>query len=181
MTYFGAVRHPLTENHHVIVDGVHASVHILNEQLYRKLSYPLQLTYWANSEWNRSWLVKKLVRLVQNGKEPFFTSSPTELLEYWTGSALPALLSSPISHWGPREFTAKEVIMFPNVMSLQRLINVTSVATVWVSCLRPWFKHTHAHDIYLAEFLSKRYLIRVRIFAQEPGASGFWCLRWEFA
>ena len=153
MTYFDAVRHPLTENHHVIVDGVHASVHILNEQLYRKLSYPLQLTYWANSEWNRSWLVKKLVRLVQNGKEPFFTSSPTELLEYWTGSALPALLSSPISHWGPREFTAKEVIMFPNAMSLQRLINVTSVATVWVSCLRPWFKHTHAHDIYLAEFL----------------------------
>ena len=181
MTYFGAVRHPLTENHHVIVDGVHASVHILNEQLYRKLSYPLQLTYWANSEWNRSWLVKKLVRLVQNGKEPFFTSSPTELLEYWTGSALPALLSSPISHWGPREFTAKEVIMFPNAMSLQRLINVTSVATVWVSCLRPWFKHTHAHDIYLAEFLSKRYLKRARIFAQEPGASGFWCLRWEFA
>ena len=93
MAYFGAVCHPLTENHHV-----HASVHILNEQLYRKLSYPLQLTYWANSEWNRSWLVKKLVRLVQNGKEPFFTSSPTELLEYWTGSALPALLSSPISH-----------------------------------------------------------------------------------
>ena len=98
MTYFGAVRHPLTENHHVIVDGVHASVHILNEQLYRKLSYPLQLTYWANSEWNRSWLVKKLVRLVQNEKEPFFTSSPAELVEYWTGSALPGILSSPISH-----------------------------------------------------------------------------------
>ena len=34
MTYFGAVRHPLTEIHHVIVD-------ILNEQLYRKLSYLL--------------------------------------------------------------------------------------------------------------------------------------------
>ena len=63
MTYFGAVRHPMTENHHVIVDGVHASVHILNEQLYRKLSCPLQLAYWANSEWNCSWLVKKLVRL----------------------------------------------------------------------------------------------------------------------
>jgi len=94
MTYFGAVRHPLTENHHVIVDGVHASVHILNEQLYRKLSYPLQLTYWANSEWNRSWLVKKLVRLVQNGKEPFFTSSPTELLEYWTGSVFPGILAT---------------------------------------------------------------------------------------
>ena len=115
MTYFSAVRHPLTENHHVIVDGVHASVHILNEQLYRKLSYPLQLTYWANPEWNRSWLVKKLVRLVQNGKEPFFTSSPTELIEYWTGSALPGLLSSPISHWRPREFSAKEGIMMLNV------------------------------------------------------------------
>ena len=98
MTYFGAVRHSLTENHHVIVDGVHTSVHILNEQLYRKLSYPLQLTYWANSQWNRSWLVKKLVRLVQNGKEPFFTSSPTKLLEYWTGSALLGILSSLIIH-----------------------------------------------------------------------------------
>ena len=28
MTYFSAVRHPLTENHHVIVGGVHASVPI---------------------------------------------------------------------------------------------------------------------------------------------------------
>ena len=171
MTYFGAVRHPLTENHHVIVDGVHASVHILNEQLYRKLSYPLQLTYWANSEWNRSWLVKKLVRLVQNGKEPFFTSSPTELLEYWTGSALPALLSSQISHWGPREFTAKEVIMFPNAMSLQRLINVTSVATVWVSCLRPWFKHTRSwyisSGISFKKVPQKAQNIRTRT----------WCLR----
>ena len=93
MTYFGAVRHPPTENHHVIVDTFHASVHILNEQLYRKF------TYWANSEWNCSWLVKKLVLdRVQNGKEPFFTSSLTELLEYWTGSALPSILSSPKSH-----------------------------------------------------------------------------------
>ena len=93
MTHFGAVRHPLTENHHVIVDRFHSSVHILNDLLYRKL------TYWANSEWNCSWLVKKLiVDLVQNGKEPFFTSSLTELLEYWTGSALPGILSSPISH-----------------------------------------------------------------------------------
>ena len=83
MTHFGAVRHPLTENHHVIVDRFHSSVHILNELLYRRL------TYWANSEWSCSWLVKKLiVDLVQNGKEPFFTTSLTELLEHWTGSAL---------------------------------------------------------------------------------------------
>ena len=93
MTYFGAVRYPLTENHHVIVDRFHASVHILNEQLYRKF------TYWANSEWTCSWLVTKLVLdLVQNGKEPFFTSSLNERLEYWTGSALPGILSSPTSH-----------------------------------------------------------------------------------
>jgi len=94
MTYFDAVRHPLTENHHVIVNGVHASVHILNEQLYRKLSYPLQWTFWMDPEWNRSWLVKKVVRLVRYSKEPFFASSPTELMEYLTGSAWPGLLSS---------------------------------------------------------------------------------------
>ena len=92
MTYLSTVRHPLTENHHVIVNGVHASVHILNEQLYRKLSYPLRWTFWVNPEWNRSWLVKKLVRVVQNAKEPFFTDSLTELMKYWTGSALSGLL-----------------------------------------------------------------------------------------
>lgn len=98
MTYYNAARHPLTENHHVIVDGVHASVHILNEQLYRWLTYPLRWTFLASPEWNRSWLVKKLVRVVENGKEPFFTSGPAELMEYWTGWSFPALFSSPLSN-----------------------------------------------------------------------------------
>ena len=159
MTYFGAVRHPLTENHHVIVD-------ILNEQLYRKLSYPLQLTYWANSEWNRSWLVKKLVRLVQNGKEPFLTSSPTELLEYWTGSALPGILASLISHWGPHEFTAKEVIMFPNPMWVYVSLNKYNFSGNCLSKLFASLIQTHTHMIYIwPNFLKK-------IFAQEPGACG---------
>ena len=99
-TFLGTARHPLTENHHVVVDGVHASVHILNEQLYRRLTVPLRWTFWANPEWNRSWLVQKLIRVVENGKEPFFASSPTELMEYWTGAALPGLLSTPVTpHW----------------------------------------------------------------------------------
>ncbi|MDP2439775.1 MAG: hypothetical protein Q8P67_28830 [archaeon] len=39
----GTVRHPLTENHRIVVSGVAASVHVLSDSLYRKLTSPIRL------------------------------------------------------------------------------------------------------------------------------------------
>ena len=71
MPYFGHVIHPLTDNHHIIVDGVHASVHILEESAYRMLTAPLKFVCWLSPEAGKSAVVKKLVRFVEDAKEPF--------------------------------------------------------------------------------------------------------------
>ena len=71
MPYFGHVIHPLTDNHHIIVNGVHASVHILEESAYRMLTAPLKFVCWLSPEAGKSAVVKKLVRFVEDVKEPF--------------------------------------------------------------------------------------------------------------
>ena len=63
--------HPLTDNHHIIVNGVHASVHILEESAYRMLTASLKFVYWLSPEAGKSAVVKKLVRFVEDVKEPF--------------------------------------------------------------------------------------------------------------
>ena len=70
--YSAEVRHPLTKNHHILVNGVHASVHTISEDFYRILSAPLRwIYYYLHPGLNSSWLVQKLVYLVETMKEPF--------------------------------------------------------------------------------------------------------------
>ena len=71
LPYFGHVIHPLTDNHHIIVNGVHASVHILEESAYRMLTTPLKFVCWVSPEAGKSSIVKKMIRFVENAKEPF--------------------------------------------------------------------------------------------------------------
>eukprot|EP00795_Rhopilema_esculentum_P012960 gene12960-3723_t len=75
LPYVGNVIHPLTDNHHIIVNGVHASVHIINESAYRIMTAPLKWVCWMSPEAGESKLVNKLVRLVEDAKEPFASNT----------------------------------------------------------------------------------------------------------
>ena len=75
LPYVGNVIHPLTDNHHIIVNGVHASVHIINESAYRIMTAPLKWVCWMSPEAGESKLVNKLVRFVEDAKEPFASNT----------------------------------------------------------------------------------------------------------
>ena len=55
------VRHPMTENHVIIVNDVLASVHMHNEWLLRRATLPLRLLYKINPSLSNSWISKKAV------------------------------------------------------------------------------------------------------------------------
>ncbi|XP_072039371.1 warthog protein 4-like [Amphiura filiformis] len=56
------VRHPMTMNHTIIVDGVLASVHMHNEWLLRQATVPLRLLYHLSPRLSDFWLSKKAIR-----------------------------------------------------------------------------------------------------------------------
>ncbi|XP_072040274.1 uncharacterized protein [Amphiura filiformis] len=56
------VRHPMTMNHTIIVDGVLASVHTHNEWLLRQATVPLRLLYNISPSLSDLWLSKKAVQ-----------------------------------------------------------------------------------------------------------------------
>ncbi|XP_072019576.1 uncharacterized protein [Amphiura filiformis] len=56
------VRHPMTMNHIIIVDGVLASVHMHNEWLLRQATAPLRLLYKINPHLSDFWFPKKAVQ-----------------------------------------------------------------------------------------------------------------------
>ena len=58
-----SVRHPEVMNHYIVVDDVLCSVHVYDEQLYRRITAPLRFLYRINPEITNSWLVKKLVSM----------------------------------------------------------------------------------------------------------------------
>jgi hypothetical protein len=68
--YFAQVKDPKTVNHRILVNGVHASVHTTNEFVYRYLTLPLRFLNWISPGAERSKLVHKIVRFVQDMKEP---------------------------------------------------------------------------------------------------------------
>ncbi|XP_014666554.1 PREDICTED: uncharacterized protein LOC106808369 [Priapulus caudatus] len=55
------VRSPLTLNHHIVVNGVHASVHSHDENAYRILTSWIRAVYYVNSDWSNSAMVKSIV------------------------------------------------------------------------------------------------------------------------
>ena len=58
-----SVRHPMTTNHYIVVDGVLSSVHVYDELLYRLLTAPLRVLYHINPDITNTSLVKKLVSM----------------------------------------------------------------------------------------------------------------------
>ena len=57
-----SVRHPLTQNHVIIVNDVLASVHLYNEWLLRRATLPLRLLYKISPNLNEFWIAKKAVK-----------------------------------------------------------------------------------------------------------------------
>ena len=71
LPYLGQVAHPLTENHHIIVNNVHASVHITNEDMYRKITTPLQWACKMSPAFAKSQFLQNIVKVFNYVKEPF--------------------------------------------------------------------------------------------------------------
>ncbi|XP_072040277.1 uncharacterized protein [Amphiura filiformis] len=56
------IRHPMTMNHTIVVDGVLASVHMHNEWLLRQATVPLRLLYKVSPRLSDVWLSKVAVK-----------------------------------------------------------------------------------------------------------------------
>ena len=56
-----SVRHPMTMNHFIVVDDILASVHMYDEQLYRKATSLIRFAYNIHPVITDTWIVKKLV------------------------------------------------------------------------------------------------------------------------
>lgn len=60
-TIQSSVRHPMTMNHLIVVDDVLASVHMYDEQLYRKATSLIRFAYNLHPAITDTWVVKKMV------------------------------------------------------------------------------------------------------------------------
>ncbi|XP_072024326.1 uncharacterized protein [Amphiura filiformis] len=71
------VRHPMTFNHFIVVDGALASVHMHDENLYRKLTAPLRFVYNVQPSLVDTGLVNQLVSMWDMVEQSFlFKGSP---------------------------------------------------------------------------------------------------------
>ena len=58
---WSGIRHPMTQNHYIVVDDVLASVHMFDEGFYRQITAPLRFLYGISPSITNTGLVKKLV------------------------------------------------------------------------------------------------------------------------